>query len=107
MGETIRDPTSNNRLVINTDGSINVVIIGSTPNIENKVGSDCNGSSGAINRVLTLTNTSTSTNELVVIDGLVLYLAEGYTVSHLGASSTITFLAEVFDEQKIRISYFT
>jgi len=72
-----------------------------------KIGSNCSGLDGESNRVLTLNNTG-----LTYDDGL--YVAVGYapltngldfTISHLGASSTITFLNPVFDAQGITVTY--
>lgn len=64
-------------------------------------GASCTGSDGASNRVLTLSNTSTSANELVVVNRQVLVVAVDYTVSHKSASSTVTFLNAVFDTDNI------
>jgi len=80
---------------------------GIQPATENKAGSDCTGSSGDPNRVLTLTNTSTSSNELVVVDGTVLRKTTNYTVTHKSASSTITFLGNIFDAMTIDVRYYT
>ncbi len=78
----------------------------SGPQTEQKAGSDCNGSDGAVNRVLTLSNTTTSANELVVVDGQVYRLTDDYTVSHLAASTTITFKGKIWDSQKIDVRYY-
>ena len=76
-------------------------------NSEDKRGSDCSGSSGATNRVLTLTNTQlTFANEFrVFVNGLLLVLDIDYTISHLSASSTITFLNAIFDSAYIFTEY--
>jgi uncharacterized membrane protein len=83
-----------------------VVNVLSGPQTENKLGSDCTLTDGDVNRVLTLANTSTSANELVVVDGFVLRLTADYTVSHLAASTTITFLGKIWDAQKIDVRYY-
>lgn len=73
---------------------------------ETKVGSDCNGSSGDASRVLTLANASISSNEKVYVDRQRLKITVDYTVSHLAASSTITFVGKIWDTQAIIIDYF-
>jgi hypothetical protein len=79
----------------------------SGPQIEQKDGSDCSGSDGDTSRVLTLANSTTSGNEMVNVDGTILIKDTHYTVSHLGASSTITFTGKIYDTQKIDVRYFT
>ena len=69
-------------------------------------GSDASGSDGAINRAITMANTTTSKDEIVIREGAVLHPTKDYTPNHKGASSTITFLTELFDEEYIRILYF-
>ena len=78
-----------------------------TENFENKAGSDCTGTDGATNRMLTLTNASLSSNEVVVHDRSTLHPTQDYTPNHLSASSTITFLNNVWNDQKIRVRYLT
>ena len=57
----------------------------------NNVGADCSGVDGAANRVLTLTNTSETGNPVSVwIEGQLIAQSD-LTISHLSASSTITF----------------
>jgi len=72
---------------------------------ENFTGADATGVSGAKNRVLTLANTSTSKKEQVFVSGLLLHSGD-YTISHLSASSTITFLNALYDDMKIKVVYF-
>jgi len=79
---------------------------GIQPRSEYKLGSDCSGSDGDTNRVLTLSNTSLSSQERVYLDGVRLQKDTQYTVNHLNASSTITFLVKVWDTQKIQVDYF-
>ena len=78
-----------------------------TPHIGNFTGADASGSDGAKNRVITLTNTSLSSNETVIVDRFSYLPTTDYTVSHLSAGSTITFLGILRNVQKIRIKYFT
>ena len=79
---------------------------GITPQSEYKLGSNCSGSDGAANRVLTLANTSTSSEERVYLDGVRLKQTTDYTPNHLSASSTITFIVKVWNTQKIEVDYF-
>ena len=74
---------------------------------ERFTGSDATGSSGNTNRVITLSNTSlTSQNGfLVFVSGLSLSLTTEYTVSHLSASTTVTFVNALFDDQSIIVQY--
>ena len=83
------------------------LLMSSPPDVENKRGSDCNGSDGDANRVLTLANTALSSNEFVVVNGLVLHADHDYTVSHKSASSTITFLNAIDDSAYIAVRYYT
>ena len=84
-----------------------VVNILSASTVERKLGSDCTGSDGDANRVLTLANTTTSAKEMVFLDGVCLKAGTDYTANHLAASSTITFLLKVWDTQHIEVLYFT
>jgi len=86
---------------------ISLYVSGVAPTTENKLGSDCSGSDGDTGRVLTLTNTALSSQELVAVDGRVLRITTDYAVSHLAASSTITFVDKIFDGMKIDVRYFT
>lgn len=78
------------------------------PNSENKRGSDCSGSDGAVSRILTLANTDTTKSGAfgVYINGNRVHSAD-ITVSHLSASSTITFSIKVWDTDYIAVDYFT
>lgn len=69
--------------------------------IENKLGSDCSGVSGTINRVLTLTELP-DTLGFVSMGGQVLYENIDYTIS----GKEITFLNNVLDSFKILVMYF-
>ncbi len=75
---------------------------------EHKTGSDCSGSSGDSNRVLTLANTNLTQQNgfLVYASGLALALTSEYTVSHLSASTTIIFLKPLWDDMTILVNYF-
>jgi len=73
---------------------------------EYKTGADCTGSDGDASRVLTLANTSTSSQEIVTVDGTVLRKDTHYTISHLAASSTVTFTVKIYDTQNIEVRYF-
>lgn len=74
---------------------------------ESKRGSDCSGTDGTANRVLTLANTSLTTDDgfMVFVGGLRLVPTTEYTVSHLSSSSTVTFLNVVYDSDYIVVSY--
>ena len=78
-------------------------------NTFNGTGSDCSGSSGGSNRVLTLSNTRLTQQAglLVYASGLALALTTEYTVSHLAASTTITFLNPLWDDMTVVVSYYT
>jgi len=75
---------------------------------ENFDGSDCSGTNGSKNRVLTLTNVTLSQSNLfaVYVSGLRLGSGE-YTVSHKSVGTTITFLNELFDDSLIVVDYYT
>jgi len=71
-------------------------------------GADCSGSSGAINRTLTLANTGTTSADgfLISVSGLVLALTSEYTVVHNSSASVITFLNALWDDQPIVSNYY-
>lgn len=75
---------------------------------ENKLGSDCSGSNGASNRVLTLANTGQTSQAgfLVYASGLALALTTEYTVVHNSSGSTITFLNGMWDDMTIVVNYY-
>lgn len=80
---------------------------GLTATTEEKTGADCSGSDGSTNRVLTLTNTSLSSTELVTINGVTQSARAGdYTASHLSTSSTITFLGEIYNDDELTVRYY-
>lgn len=70
-------------------------------------GSDCSGSDGASNRVLTLSNTTTTQQDgfLVHVAGLALALTQEYTVSHNETATEITFLNPLWDDLLIIVNY--
>ena len=106
MPESIRDENTSVTLHINNDGSINVNLVGNTPATENKRGSDCSDDNSDIGRVLTLTNTSTSSEEMITLNGTVLVITVDYAISHLSSSSTITFVGQIFDADYIGVRYY-
>jgi hypothetical protein len=69
--------------------------------VEDKRGADCSGSDSALNRVLTLANTTLTDKVFVFVNGLILHSAD-VTISHLSASSTVTFLNAVWDTDYIK-----
>ncbi len=91
------------RIVI-VDGSGN--IIKSSQIEENRLGSECSGSDGATNRVLTLANSSESGNPVAVWVEDQLINPTDYTTSHLSASSTITFSINIYNTDTIKITYY-
>jgi len=73
---------------------------------ENKLGSDCSGSSGATNRTLTLAVSNVrSTGLTVTVNGTTLHegAAKDFTIS----SNVITFINAVDNTDNIRVVYFT
>jgi len=78
-----------------------------SPNIENLRGSNANGSDGGTSRVITLNNTATTKQENVFLNGVRQTLTADYTVSHLSASSTITFVGNLYNADYITVLYFT
>lgn len=73
----------------------------------NGTGADCSGTSGARNRVLTLSNTGLTIQSglLVYASGLALGLTTEYTVTHNSTNSTITFLNGMWDDMTIVVRY--
>lgn len=73
---------------------------------KNFFGSDCSGSDGDSNRVLTLSNTKITIAESfeVFVGGLIQHQSN-ITVSHLSSSSTITFLDPLYDDSPIIVNY--
>ena len=78
-----------------------------TISTENKRGSDCSGTDGTANRVLTLSNTmlTQSGGFNVFVNGLNLVPTTEYTPSHLSEDSTITLLNIVWDTDYIVVVY--
>ena len=74
---------------------------------ERFTGSDASGSSGGTSRVITLSNTSLTSQSgfLVFVSGLSLSLTTEYTVNHLSQSTTVTFVNALFDDQAIIVQY--
>jgi len=74
---------------------------------ENFTGANATGSDGGTSRVITLSNTGLTSTDgfLVFVSGLSLALTSEYTVSHLSASTTVTFVNALFNDQEIQIHY--
>ncbi len=74
---------------------------------ETFTGADATGSSGASNRLITLTNTRLTKQGgfLVFAGGVTLSLTTEYTVSHLVGSTTVTFLNGLWDDMSVTIDY--
>jgi len=75
---------------------------------ENKLGSNCSGTDGTPNRVLTLANSYLTVNNgfVLFLSGLTQAVNLDYTISHLNTGSQITFLGNVHDETPIQVIYF-
>jgi len=70
-------------------------------------GANCTGTNGTVNRILTLTNSALTTTVIVWVNGTMLHETFDFTISHLGANSTITFLNPIWNEDYIGVLYFT
>jgi hypothetical protein len=101
----------------NTDkqsGQISVNIVSSSgvslkisQQVEDRLGSECSGGDGDQGRVLTLQNTSESGAPVAVWVEDQLIDPADYTVSHLSASSTVTFdNINIFNADTIRVNYY-
>jgi len=77
-------------------------------NTENYHGSDCTGSDGDANRVLTIANTDTTGDNgfMVFADGLGLTNGVHFTASHASSDTTITFLNKLWDDMNIVVNYY-
>lgn len=75
---------------------------------ENKLGSDCSGTDGTANRVLTLANLNLTSNSrfMVFVGGFAMAYNLDYTLTNLPASSQVTFLGIVHDQSPIQVFYF-
>lgn len=73
----------------------------------NGTGADCSGSSGDLNRVLTLTNTGLTSQSgfLIYASGLPLALDIEYTIIHNTTGTEITFLNRLWDDMTLIASY--
>lgn len=67
-------------------------------------GSDCTGTDGALNRVLTLSNARPTNELLVIVQGRILMETQEYTVVHQ-SGTTITFLVNMDDADYIETIY--
>lgn len=74
--------------------------VGTRPQTEDFRGTDVSAD------VLTLTNTSTSSQESVYVNGVRQTTTTDYTASHLTASSTITFTYTPVSTDYITVCYF-
>jgi len=77
------------------------------PTTESYTGANCTGSSGDTNRVLTLSNTRTTIGNglIVIVANNALHPTTDFTVSHKSASSTITFVNSLWNDQNITVIY--
>lgn len=75
---------------------------------EDYTGSDCTGSDGDSNRVLTISNSGRTNNNgfLVKVGELWLKNNEEFTISHKTSSSEITFLNGMWDDMEIEVKYY-
>lgn len=82
--------------------------MGYTETQETFSGSDCTGTSGGTDRVLTLSNTGLTRKEglLVYVSGLAVSGDTGYSIDHNSTGTTITFLKRLWDHMEILINYF-
>lgn len=71
-------------------------------------GSDCTGSDGDLNRVLTLGNTNLTVDQgfLVFVNGLYYTNGTDYSVVHADADTPITFLVAMYDDSAITVVYY-
>ena len=77
-------------------------------NTEDYQGSDCTGSDGDTNRVLTISNVDTTGDNgfMVFVDGLGLSNGTHFTASHASEDTTITFLNKLWDDQNVVVNYY-
>jgi hypothetical protein len=75
--------------------------------IERYVGSDCTGSDGGTNRVLTISNIGLTSDESfsVYVQGIILSLDVDYTVVHANTGTAITFINNIFDDSYIIVNF--
>ena len=75
---------------------------------EDKRGSNCSGTNGAKNRVLTLSNTALTKSGglLIWVNGLLQHSAQ-VTITHNTSGSTVLFIDEIFDTDYISVIYLT
>ena len=78
-----------------------------TESQENLTGASASGSDGAVNRVLTLSNTGLTKQGgfLVYASGLALALDSEYTVNHDTSGTTITFLNRLWNDMTLVVNY--
>jgi hypothetical protein len=90
--------------IITRATNVSAVAVSNNSHIEYYTGTNCSGTDGATNRVLTLANTSITYNVLAYIDGLALHSSR-VTITNNTSSSTIEFSDNVFNDQEIVITY--
>ena len=75
--------------------------------VDNKTGADCSGSDGDSNRVLTLDNTSLTTQSFfgVYVSGLLLTVNTDYTVVHSATNTQITFLNPLWNDMTVIVQF--
>ena len=76
--------------------------------MKNGVGSDCSGTDGQVNRVLTLNNVDMTTDGglFVAASGIKLFIEDEYTVTHNTSGTTIIFLNNLWDDMTLVVKYY-
>jgi hypothetical protein len=72
--------------------------------IEYFTGSSFTGASGAVNRIVTLSNTRTTSGEQVFVDGLRLH-SSLFTVTRATMGSTVTVSSQIWNDQLVVVQY--
>jgi len=91
----------------NTEKITDPVPITPTERNINTTGAACSGVDGAAGRVLTLTNASLTQEPVsVALDRQWLVPVTDFTVAHLAANTTITFINPVWNAQQIVVFYY-
>jgi hypothetical protein len=88
-------------VIVSASGVIAKIV----PIEENRLGSECSGTTGTTGRVLTLNNTTESGGPVTIWINLTLVDPALATIVHLSSSSTVTFADPVSDTDKIRVQY--
>ena len=97
----------------NSANAMRVIIVNGNGNIikasqqeENRLGSDCSGNDGDINRILTLQNTSESGSPVSVWVDTQLIAQIDLTIVHNSINSEITLKVNIYNSQSIRVLYY-